>query len=67
MKKIFVFLFINVFALAGISQTAKPVVKATKPKLVVGIVIDQMRYDYIYRFWDKFGPDGFKKLVGSGL
>ena len=29
-----------------------------KPKLVVGIVVDQMRYDYIYRFWDDFGKDG---------
>ncbi len=38
----------------------------TKPKLVVGIIIDQMRYDYIYRFWDKFGNDGFKKLVNQG-
>jgi len=38
-----------------------------KPKLVVGIVIDQMRYDYIYRFWDKFGNDGFKKLVNEGF
>ena len=25
------------------------------PKLVVGIVVDQMRYDYIYRFWDDLG------------
>jgi len=37
-----------------------------KPKLVVGIVVDQMRYDYIYRFWDDFGNDGFKKLINEG-
>jgi len=37
-----------------------------KPKLVVGIVVDQMRYDYIYRFWDDFADDGFKKLIGEG-
>lgn len=43
--------------------SSKPV---TKPKLIVGIVVDQMRYDYIYRFWDKFGSDGFKKLVNQG-
>lgn len=67
MKKIIFFLFINVFALAGISQTTKPIVKASKPKLVVGIVIDQMRYDYIFRFWDKFGNEGFKKLVNEGF
>ena len=37
-----------------------------KPKLVVGIVVDQMRYDYIYRFWQDFGDDGFKKLINEG-
>lgn len=37
------------------------------PKLVVGIVVDQMRYDYIYRYWDKFGNDGFKRLVNDGF
>src|SRR5471030_2958739 len=40
---------------------------STKPKLVVGIVVDQMRYDYIYRYLDKFGNDGFKKLVNEGF
>ena len=39
----------------------------SKPKLVVGIVVDQMRYDYIYRYWDKFGNDGFKRLVNEGF
>ena len=37
-----------------------------RPKLVVGIVVDQMRYDYIYRFWDAFGENGFKELVNEG-
>jgi len=37
-----------------------------KPKLVVGIVVDQMRYDYIYRFWNDFGNDGFKRLINEG-
>ncbi|MBK7389395.1 MAG: alkaline phosphatase family protein [Bacteroidetes bacterium] len=37
-----------------------------KPKLIVGIVIDQMRYDYITRYWNKFGENGFKKLVNQG-
>lgn len=38
-----------------------------QPKLVVGIVVDQMRYDYLTRFWDKFGEDGFKKLIKNGF
>jgi len=37
-----------------------------KPKLVVGIVVDQMRYDYLTRFWDQFGEEGFKRLVNNG-
>ena len=38
----------------------------SKPNLVVGIVVDQMRYDYIYRFWDDFSDDGFKRLINEG-
>ncbi len=38
-----------------------------KPKLVIGIVVDQMRYDYLTRFWDKYGDGGFKKLVNEGF
>ncbi|SFW33646.1 Predicted pyrophosphatase or phosphodiesterase, AlkP superfamily [Sinomicrobium oceani] len=37
-----------------------------KPKLVVGIVVDQMRYDYITRFWEKYGNDGIRRLVNDG-
>lgn len=37
------------------------------PKLVVGIMVDQMRSDYIHRFWDKFGDDGFKRIVNDGF
>jgi predicted AlkP superfamily pyrophosphatase or phosphodiesterase len=48
------------------AETIPPLAPA-KPKLVVGIVVDQMRYDYIYRYWDKFGNDGFKRLVNEGF
>lgn len=37
-----------------------------RPKLVVGLVIDQMRWDYLYRYYDKFGNDGFKRLLNTG-
>ncbi len=36
------------------------------PKLVVGIVIDQMRYDYLVKFYNKFGKGGFKRLITDG-
>ncbi len=38
-----------------------------QPKIVVGIVIDQMRYDYLSRYWNKFGHDGFKKIIAGGF
>lgn len=36
------------------------------PKLVVGIVVDQMCYEYLYRYYDKFSDDGFRKLMEKG-
>ncbi|WP_299706803.1 alkaline phosphatase PafA [uncultured Pontibacter sp.] len=38
----------------------------SRPKLVVGIVVDQMRYDFLYRYWDKYSEGGFKRLVRQG-
>ena len=58
MKKIFILFII---LLSGTQAFSKK-----KPKLVVGIVVDQMRYDYIYRFWDNFEDNGFKKLINEG-
>lgn len=42
-------------------------VEPKRPKLVVGIVVDQMRYDYIYRYWDELSDEGLKKLVEKGF
>ena len=38
-----------------------------RPKLVVGIVVDQMRQEYLYRFYNKFGDSGFKRLMNDGF
>lgn len=40
--------------------------KSETPKLVVGIVVDQMCYEYLYRFYDKFSEGGFKRLMNDG-
>src|SRR5690554_4550243 len=37
------------------------------PRLVVGIVVDQMRYDYLTRFYDRYGEGGFKRLMNEGF
>jgi len=55
----------SIMILAG--QVAMAQVAADKPKLVVGIVVDQMRQEYLYRFYEKFGTGGFKKLVSDGF
>ncbi|WKN33076.1 alkaline phosphatase family protein [Porifericola rhodea] len=38
-----------------------------RPKLVVGIVVDQMRQEYLLRFYDQFGEGGFKRLMNRGF
>ena len=40
--------------------------QSKNPKLVVGIVVDQMRYDYLTRFDSKFGEGGFKRMIREG-
>jgi predicted AlkP superfamily pyrophosphatase or phosphodiesterase len=41
--------------------------KKDQPKLVIGITIDQMRMDFLYRYWDDFEKGGFKRLVAEGF
>lgn len=38
-----------------------------RPKLVVGIVVDQMRWDYLYRYYNRYGTGGFKRLLNDGF
>lgn len=54
---------ILVLAFAG-QAAAQPL---SRPKLVVGIVIDQMRWDYLYRFYDRYGKDGFRRMINEGF
>lgn len=53
-------LFCCAFNVQAHSETARP-------KLVVGIVVDQMRWDYLHRFSSRFGEDGFKRLMKEGF
>lgn len=38
-----------------------------KPKLIIGIVIDQMRSEYLYRFQDNYSENGFKRIMKEGF
>ena len=48
---------------AGVAAQRIP---AEKPKLVVGITVSGMRYDYLSTYWEKFGDDGFRRLASTG-
>lgn len=59
MKYLIAFLLILGFSICGHSQK-------NKPKVVVGIVVDQMCYEYLYRFQDNYSKKGFKEIMKNG-
>ncbi|MFD2969181.1 alkaline phosphatase PafA [Sphingobacterium bambusae] len=59
-KSFFTGLLSVALAVPGMAQPARP-------KLVVGLMVDQMRWDYLYRFADRYGNDGFKRLLNDGF
>lgn len=48
-------------------SVAAPAQTVQRPKLVVGMVVDQMRWDYLYRFSNRYGNDGFKRVLKEGF
>lgn len=58
--------FIFLLLLSGSSLFAQKA-NNDRPTLVVGIVVDQMRQEYLYRFSNKFGEGGFKRLMDEGF
>ncbi len=38
-----------------------------RPKLVIGLVVDQMRWDYLYRYYNRYSNGGFKRLINEGF
>jgi predicted AlkP superfamily pyrophosphatase or phosphodiesterase len=58
MKKLFIILL----TLLSLSAAAQK-----KPALVVGIVVDQMRYEYLYKYFDRYSDKGFKRLMREGI
>ena len=59
---IFLSLFIFVTSFSQVGESIQ------RPKLVVGIVVDQMRWDFLYRFYDRYAASGgFKRLINQGF
>jgi hypothetical protein len=55
-----------VVAMGHAQPKPKKTVLPDRPKLVVGIVVDQMSYDFLVRYRDKFGSGGFRRLLNGG-
>ena len=60
MKKLILSVFMCCMAVKATAQVARP-------KLVVGLVVDQMRWDYMYYYYDKYGEGGMKRLMAEGF
>lgn len=67
MKKFIYLLFTFLLSSASIFAQKKPNTLPKRPKLVVGIVVDQMRYEYLYKYADRYVDGGFKRLMKEGI
>ena len=75
MKRVYL-LFSALLITCSVSMAQKKTVTVSKkdfptsvdrPKLVVGLVIDQMRWDYLYRYYSRYSAGGFKRLINEGF
>jgi hypothetical protein len=62
-KRLVSILAITFFAAAKLTAQQKN----EPPKLVISIVVDQLRDDYLHYFGSTFGERGFKRLMNEGL
>lgn len=60
MKKTLSTLLLSLFVLGAMAQIERP-------KLVVGLVVDQMRWDYLYYYYNQYRTDGLRRLVDQGF
>jgi predicted AlkP superfamily pyrophosphatase or phosphodiesterase len=75
MKKIaYLIVSLSLLSLSNASAQQKKAVTAkafpaevARPKLVVGLVVDQMRWDYLYRYYNRYTNGGFKRLINEGF
>ena len=63
MRFLCLLIFLSLFSNSGAQERVIP---SEKPKLIIGITVSEMRYDYLKRYWDKFGDGGFKRLINQG-
>lgn len=63
MQRLFVLVLVFSYSFSATAQQT-----LQRPKLVVGLVVDQMRWDYLYRYYDRYSPNGgFKRMLNQGF
>jgi predicted AlkP superfamily pyrophosphatase or phosphodiesterase len=68
--KFFALLFLYSISLSAQQKKTLSQVKSSdlpRPKLVIGLMVDQMRWDYLYRFYERYGNGGFKRMLNEGF
>ena len=66
---IYFFLFLGIFSCKNNSDDSTSISlsqSTSQPKLVIGVVVDQMRFDYLNRFKNKYTSNGFLRLIDQG-
>lgn len=66
MKKINL-LILAIVASLSVTYGQKKSTDSNRPALVVGIVVDQMRYEYLYKYADRYSNNGLKRLIREGM
>ncbi len=61
------FLLLCCLTQISFSQVQPRLAGLARPSLVVGIVVDQMRWDYLYRYYNRYSEGGFKRLLKQGF
>nr|WP_214229234.1 alkaline phosphatase PafA [Pedobacter sp. B4-66] len=70
---ILLFTVLALFSAGSMAQKKATPAKKTssttlnRPKLVIGLVVDQMRWDYLYRYYNRYSEGGFKRMVNEGF
>lgn len=70
-KSLSIFLALSALQLSAHAQKANTSASTStsldRPKLVVGMVVDQMRWDFLYRYYDRYSEGGFKRMLREGF
>ena len=66
-RRLYLMLLMFTLLLASFQPASSQPYDGKRPKLVVGMVVDQMRWDFLYRYYDRYSDNGFRRLIRQGF